>query len=157
MPRRNLPYPTINGVEAGFGSKTQDANYPNRIQHIISWIRRFFIRTESSWDKLNIQEASSPKFHKGPLDGRGRNSSRSRSTNGMPIREARGRNDLARPRFDIRVEKNGYAWWYIDGISKDGTQAISIIGFIGSVFSPWYYWAGRKNPQDHACINVALY
>jgi len=75
----------------------------------------------------------------------------------MPIRKARGRNDLARPRFDIRVEKNGYAWWYIDGISEDGTKAISIIGFIGSVFSPWYYWAGRKNPQDHACINVALY
>ena len=62
----------------------------------------------------------------------------------MPIREARGRNDLARPRFDIRVEKNGYAWWYIDGISKDGTKAISIIGFIGSVFSPWYKWSGRK-------------
>ena len=75
----------------------------------------------------------------------------------MPIRKARGRNDLARPRFDIRVEKNGYAWWYIDGISKDGTKAISIIGFIGSVFSPWYKWSGRKVPQNNVCINVATY
>ncbi|MEM8810975.1 MAG: carotenoid 1,2-hydratase [Pseudomonadota bacterium] len=31
------------------------------------------------------------------------------------------------------------------------------MGFIGSVFSPWYRWAGRRNPADHACINVALY
>lgn len=34
---------------------------------------------------------------------------------------------------------------------------MSVIGFIGSVFSPWYRWSGRKNPQDHVCINVATY
>lgn len=32
-----------------------------------------------------------------------------------------------------------------------------MIGFIGSVFSPWYAWSGRRNPADHCCINVALY
>jgi carotenoid 1,2-hydratase len=32
-----------------------------------------------------------------------------------------------------------------------------VIGFIGSVFSPWYRWSGRKSPQDHCCINVATY
>ncbi|MEM7177819.1 MAG: carotenoid 1,2-hydratase [Pseudomonadota bacterium] len=31
------------------------------------------------------------------------------------------------------------------------------MGFIGSVFSPWYRWYGRKSPHDHVCINVALY
>jgi len=25
------------------------------------------------------------------------------------------------------------------------------------VFSPWYYWSGRKNPRNHVCINVATY
>ena len=75
----------------------------------------------------------------------------------MPIRKARSRNDIERPRFDIEVKPNGYAWWYIDGISNDGNKAISIIGFIGSVFSPWYYWSGRKNPSNHVCINVAMY
>ena len=30
-----------------------------------------------------------------------------------------------------------------------------MIGFIGSVFSPWYRWSGRRDPQNHACINVA--
>ncbi|MDW4499424.1 carotenoid 1,2-hydratase [Sulfitobacter sp. D35] len=38
-----------------------------------------------------------------------------------------------------------------------GGKAISIIGFIGSVFSPWYAWSGRKRPENHVCINVATY
>lgn len=29
-----------------------------------------------------------------------------------------------------------------------------MIGFIGSVFSPWYGWSGRSRPQNHCCINV---
>jgi carotenoid 1,2-hydratase len=32
-----------------------------------------------------------------------------------------------------------------------------VIGFIGSVFSPWYRWSGRREPQNHCCINVATY
>lgn len=32
-----------------------------------------------------------------------------------------------------------------------------MIGFIGSVFSPWYAWSGRRNPKDHCCINVVTY
>ncbi|MEO0937427.1 MAG: carotenoid 1,2-hydratase [Pseudomonadota bacterium] len=42
-------------------------------------------------------------------------------------------------------------------MSDCGTRAVSVIGFIGSVFSPWYRWTGRKNPQNHVCINVATY
>jgi len=55
------------------------------------------------------------------------------------------------------VAPNGYAWWYIDGISDDGSRAVSVIGFIGSVFSPWYRWSGRRDPQNHCCINVVTY
>lgn len=29
-----------------------------------------------------------------------------------------------------------------------------MIGFIGSVFSPWYRWSGRGRPRDHCCLNV---
>ncbi len=32
-----------------------------------------------------------------------------------------------------------------------------MIGFIGSVFSPWYAWSGRRDPANHVCINVATY
>ena len=45
----------------------------------------------------------------------------------------------------------------MDGISDDGSMAISIIAFIGSVFSPWYSWSGRKNPHNHCSLNVVTY
>ena len=45
----------------------------------------------------------------------------------------------------------------MDGVSDDGAQAVSVIGFIGSVFSPWYAWSGRASPENHCCINVATY
>ncbi|SPJ23033.1 Acyclic carotenoid 1,2-hydratase [Palleronia abyssalis] len=45
----------------------------------------------------------------------------------------------------------------MDGISDDGENALSVIGFIGSVFSPWYRWSGRKAPENNVCMNVATY
>ena len=32
-----------------------------------------------------------------------------------------------------------------------------MIAFIGSVFSPWYRWSGRADPEDHVCVNVVTY
>ncbi|MCW1920215.1 carotenoid 1,2-hydratase [Rhodobacter sp. KR11] len=29
-----------------------------------------------------------------------------------------------------------------------------MIGFIGTVFSPWYHWSGRGRPDNHVCLNV---
>ena len=42
-------------------------------------------------------------------------------------------------------------------MSDDGLRAISVIGFIGCVFSPWYHWSGRTDPANHVCMNVATY
>jgi carotenoid 1,2-hydratase len=64
------------------------------------------------------------------------------------------------PDFDREVPADGYAWWYVDAVSDDGKHALTIITFIGSVFSPYYAWARRKSetdPLDHCAINVALY
>jgi carotenoid 1,2-hydratase len=58
------------------------------------------------------------------------------------------------------VGPDGYAWWYLDGISDDGQHGITLIAFIGSVFSPYYAWARRRGPADpfdHCAVNVALY
>lgn len=62
-----------------------------------------------------------------------------------------------RLRFDLRVRPGGYAWWYFDAESVDGAHALTIIAFIGSVFSPYYAWSGRRSPVDHCALNVALY
>ncbi|TGD98734.1 carotenoid 1,2-hydratase [Methylobacterium nonmethylotrophicum] len=51
----------------------------------------------------------------------------------------------------------GYAWWYVDGVSDDGRHGITIIAFLGSVFSPYYAWSGRADPLDHSAVNVVLY
>lgn len=62
--------------------------------------------------------------------------------------------------FNEPVPHNGYAWWYVDALSDDGENGITIIAFIGSVFSPYYAFARRRgdvDPLNHCAINVALY
>ncbi|ACA18073.1 hydroxyneurosporene synthase [Methylobacterium sp. 4-46] len=51
----------------------------------------------------------------------------------------------------------GYAWWYVDGVSDDGRHGLTVIAFLGSVFSPYYAWSGRQDPLDHSAVNVVLY
>jgi carotenoid 1,2-hydratase len=58
------------------------------------------------------------------------------------------------------VAPGGYSWWYVDALSDDGRHGLSIIAFVGSVFSPYYAWKRRRgpgDPEDHCAINVALY
>jgi len=64
------------------------------------------------------------------------------------------------PSFDHAVQRDGYAWWYLDAISDDGDHGLTVIAFIGSVFSPYYAWQrarSKGNPFNHCAINVALY
>ena len=63
-------------------------------------------------------------------------------------------------RFDCPVPHSGYVWWYIDALSADGSHGLTLIAFIGSVFSPYYAWARRRGdptPLNHCALNVALY
>jgi len=63
-------------------------------------------------------------------------------------------------RFDQAVEPGGYKWWYVDAVSDDGEHALTLIAFIGSVFSPYYAWANAKAPaaaENYCAMNVALY
>jgi carotenoid 1,2-hydratase len=70
-------------------------------------------------------------------------------------------------RFDPHIPPGGYGWWYLDALSADGSQGLTIIAFIGSVFSPYYRWAHRRSlgtaagsmvqPLNHCALNVALY
>jgi len=106
---------------------------------------------------------STPKFnlqHQEPFFSRGQRPSGSRGTDGIPIRTTGGRNAHGAPAFDQIVPPGGYLWWYVDGISDDGQHGITIIAFVGSVFSPYYAWANRKqlaDPNNYCCLNVALY
>ncbi len=64
------------------------------------------------------------------------------------------------PDFAQTVPGNGYVWWYVDAVSDDGRQALTLIAFLGSVFSPWYAWARKRevaDPLQYCSLNVALY
>ena len=45
----------------------------------------------------------------------------------------------------------------MDALSDDGRYGLTLIAFVGSVFSPYYAWSGRRDPENHCAINVALY
>lgn len=69
---------------------------------------------------------------------------------------------MDRPDFSIPVATGGYAWWYLDALSDDGRHGLTVIAFVGSVFSPYYAWARRRpgagaDPECHVAINVAVY
>jgi carotenoid 1,2-hydratase len=62
--------------------------------------------------------------------------------------------------FAQTVPDNGYLWWYVDAISDDGTQAMTLIVFVGSVFSPYYARARRRSAasaENHCAFNAILY
>jgi len=62
--------------------------------------------------------------------------------------------------FEQAVAPGGYLWWYADGVSEDQRHAITVIAFVGSVFSPNYAAARRRGPADplqYCAINVAIY
>jgi len=55
------------------------------------------------------------------------------------------------------VARGGYAWWYVDALSADGRQGLTLIAFVGSVFSTYYALDRSRNPYAHCALNVALY
>ena len=135
----------------------QRADHAGGFQQGLSRVGRFALRAEPTWDDGQLSAPHGAHSDQGAVSGGGRGASGGGNSDGLPLRAARGRGDLERPCFDLDVPSDGYAWWYVDGISDDGARAISIIGFIGSVFSPWYRWSGRKNPANHCCLNVVTY
>ena len=93
----------------------------------------------------------------GSVSGGGRDASGAGGADGDPLRAARGRGDAAGPRFDGAVAPGGCAWLYLDAVSDDGARALTIIGFVGSAFSPCHAWAGRRAPENHRAIDMAVH
>jgi carotenoid 1,2-hydratase len=97
----------------------------------------------------------------GSVSGGGQRASGTGGADGRHVGPTGGRGPDGQPRFDQIVPPTGYLWWYLDALSDDGQFGLTIIAFVGSVFSPYYAWARRGGAQpdpDHfCCLNVALY
>jgi len=96
------------------------------------------------------------------VSGRGQHSSGPRCTDGGALGVLRGQCLDGGPRFDHVVPPGGYAWWYVDALGSDGRRGLTLIAFIGSVFSPYYARArhvaqGVAEPLQFCALNVALY
>ena len=108
---------------------------------------------------------SSPLFAQqsaGSLHGGGERSSGAGRADGSHVGAIGGRDADGGPRFDQQVQPGGYLWWYVDALSDDGEHGLSIIAFVGSVFSPYYALARRLQggvavPENYCALNVALY
>jgi carotenoid 1,2-hydratase len=109
---------------------------------------------------VDIPKTSSAQQNSRTLSGGGQHTSGSGRADGGTGGLAGSGSLAARPRFDAPVVNNGYRWWYIDATSDDGMNGLTIIGFVGSVFSPYYARArkrGNATPENHCALNVALY
>ena len=80
-----------------------------------------------------------------------------RGPDGRLVRAAGSDERTEGPGFNRAVGPGGYAWWYVDAVADGGDFGLTIIGFVGSVFSPYYRRSGRRDPLDHSTINVSLY
>ena len=74
----------------------------------------------------------------GTLPGGGQRASGAGRADGGALRAAGGGKPDGVAGFDAAVPSGGYRWWYLDGLSDDGRHGLTIIGFVGSVFSPYY-------------------
>ena len=98
----------------------------------------------------------------GPVHGGGQRAPGSGRADGGHVRAVGGRDADGGPRFDQEVPPGGYLWWYVDALSDDGQHGLTVIAFVGSVFSPYYAWArhregGLADPDNFCALNVALY
>ena len=96
----------------------------------------------------------------GPVPGGRQRAPGSGRADGGDVGPACGRGADGEPRFDPPVVRGGYLWWYVDALSDDGRHGLTLIAFVGSVFSPYYRRAlarGAGDPGEHCALNVALY
>jgi len=157
MQGNNFSKTKKNGPNFRSRANRRESFNPRNIRKTLPRHGRITLRAQPSESTVNFPTPDNQNKNKRSVSDRRRNSPGSGFTNGGFIRQARGRNDKKGPCFDLNIPSNGYAWWYMDGISDDGSMAISIIAFIGSVFSPWYSWSGRKNPHNHCSLNIVTY
>ena len=107
-----------------------------------------------------VPEAGFAECSSAAVSGGGERASGSGRADGSAVGTPGGGEPVAGPDFSVTPPTGGYVWWYVDALSDDGAFGITLIAFLGSVFSPYYAWMRRRgggDPMQHCALNVALY
>ena len=131
-----------------------------RIRRTLPGFGRRLVRSGGQWLDGDLCQGTSPQPAPGTLPGGRNGPPGTGSPHGSDVGHFGGRGPDGRPRFDQAVPPGGYLWWYLDALSDDERYGITLIAFVGSVFSPYYAWSrrrGQSNPMAHCALNVALY
>jgi carotenoid 1,2-hydratase len=141
---------------------TSSANHAERFQPLVSGDGRSLVRPGIARVDDSVSTTGLGQSFTGAVSGRRQRTPGARRSHGGVVGPAGGRHRDGGPRFDQAVGPGAYLWWYVDAISDDGQHALSIIAFVGSVFSPYYASAFARSgeavdAENHCAINVALY
>jgi len=126
----------------------------------VSGDRRSALRQRDARLEGFVQPSRVAQPHSGTVPGGWQHPPGTRRADGGAVGIDGGERAARGPRFDAPVAPDGYAWWYVDALSDDGRHGLTIIAFVGSVFSPYYALArsrGAGDPSQHCALNVALY
>lgn len=144
-------------AQAGADTRNGYLHHTGRLRSPVPGDRWRALRGTQPWLAGDLSASGREDTQAGALSGRGQRSPGARGANGGPVGSGgSGGSDLGF-QFDRDVPSGGYAWWYIDAVSDDGRDAIVLIAFVGSVFSPYYAWKKWREPEDHCALNVAVY
>lgn len=136
------------------------ADIPGGVSPSLSGQRRRAVRHGDPWLDVGFRQIGSEDPAAGALPRGWDRASGTGRAHGSHVGPTGGRHPDGSPRFDQPVPSGGYLWWYIDALSDDGNYGLTIIAFVGSVFSPYYRAAlkrGAANPENYCSLNVALY
>ena len=133
----------------------------HNLQSAVSSDRWGSLRPSHARVDVSLQQTHSQESNQGLVSSGWQRAPGAGSTYGRYVGAAGGRGNDGAPRFDQPVKPGGYLWWYVDALSDCGQYGLSIIAFVGSVFSPYYAWARDRgldtDPDNFCCLNVALY
>ena len=148
------------GLEVDWAAGPNDHHRPRALRRPVSGHGRRIV-----WEGLTRMDgifsaARGQNGDTGALPGGGQRAPGAGRADGGTLRASGSGKPDGVAGFDTEVPSGGYRWWYLDGLSDDGRHGLTIIGFVGSVFSPYYALARRRggaDPANHCALNVALY
>ena len=150
------------GAGLEFSHSPVSHHQPDRLQPAVPGYGRGLVRPSIARLDDALSKAELGQQTTGAVPGGGQCAPGAGRADGGAVGPTGGRHRDGSPRFDQTVGPGAYLWWYVDAISDDSQHALSIIAFVGSVFSPYYASAFKSqgtsvHADNHCAINVALY